>query len=227
MRTISILLALCAACDDEPTAQPQAAEAPETPVGVAPPEAEGTAEPEAAEETTTGFIEATVDGERKRFEYLPAHENQVLTRVTHMQAHPSADAEEKLEITLLGWDVRQVELPMFFKFGMRGANGRVSLAAAGRMPGLRYEDAEGNVYNRLVNDDTLECQSLEDLVLSCTFSGTFEAEEGEETVELTEGRAEVRLVTNEMADRFVDGTVGMAADESVERVQEAIDRRGN
>lgn len=222
MRTILILIALCVACDDEPTTETPSTEAPETPEGVAPTETE---EAEEAEETTTGFIEAEVDGELKRFEYLPAHENQVLTRVTHMQAHPSAGSEEKLEITLLGWDVRQVELPMFFKFGLTSANGRPNLAAAGRMPGLRYKDAEGNVYNRMVNDETLECQSLEDLVLSCTFSGTLEAEEGDGTVELTEGRAEVRLVTNEVADRFIDGTVGMAADESVERVQEEIDRR--
>lgn len=221
MRTILILLALCMACDDEPTTEPPSTEAADTPNVPVPnqPEAE-------AEETTTGFIEAKVDGELKRFEYLPAHDNQVLTRVTHMQAHPSADSEAKLEITLLGWDVRQEELPMFFKFGLqRGGSGRDMLRSAQRMPGIRYADEAGNVYNRMVNDDTLECQSLEDLVLSCTFSGTLQAEDGDATVELTEGRAEVRLVTNELSDRFVEGTVGMAADESVERVGEAIDRR--
>lgn len=225
MRTILILVALCVACDDEPATETQSTEAPETPVGVEPPDTEEADEPEV--ETTTGFIEAKVDGELKRFEYLLANENQVLTRVTSMEAHQSANSDERFEINLVGWDVRQVELPMFFKFDMMGDDGRPNLAAAGRMPGLRYEDAEGNVYNRMVNDDTLECQSLEDLVLSCTFSGTLEAEEDDATIELTEGRAEVRLVTNEVADRFIDGTVGMAADESVERVQEAIDRRGN
>lgn len=225
MRTILILVALCVACDDEPATEPQSTETPETPVGVEPPDTEEAEEAEV--ETTTGFIEAKVDGELKRFEYLLANENQVLTRVTSMEAHRSADSDERFEINLVGWDVRQVELPMFFKFDMMGDDGRPNLAAAGRMPGLRYEDAEGNVYNRMVNDDTLECQSLEDLVLSCTFSGTLEAEEDDATIELTEGRAEVRLVTNEIADRFIDGTVGMAADESVERVQEAIDRRGN
>lgn len=223
MRTLMILLALCVACDDESSTEPQPTSPTEAPASA--PESPEAAPAAEAEDTTVGFIEAEVDGELKRFEYLPAHENQVLTRVTHMLARPDADSEEKLEITLLGWDVRQVELPAFFKFGMRGADGRPSIAAAGRMPGLRYVDPEGNVYNRLVGDDTLECQSLENLVLSCTFSGTLEAEEGDGTVELSAGRAQVRLVTDEVADRFVEGTVGMAADESVERVQEAIDRR--
>ena len=220
MRTILILLALCVACDDEPA--DESAETTTT-TEEAPP-SEAPSEPaEEAEETTTGFIQAKIDGELLRFEYLPAHDNQVLTRATGMLARPSAGSDAKFEINLVGWDVRAEELPKHFKFQMRPGD----LSSAQRMPGLRYKDAEGNVYNRMVTDDTLECLSLEDLVLTCTFSGTLEAEEGDATVELTEGRAEVLLVTNEIADRFIEGTVGMAADESVERVQEAIDgRRG-
>lgn len=220
MRTILILIAFCAACDDSPAGESaETTTTEDAPPSEAP--SEPAAEAEEAEETTTGFIQAKIDGELLRFEYLPAHDNQVLTRATGMLARPSAGSEAKFEINLVGWDVRAEELPKHFKFQMRPGD----LSSAQRMPGLRYEDADGNVYNRMVADDTLECLSLEDLVLTCTFSGTLEAEDGDATVELTEGRAEVRLTTNEIADRFIEGTVGMAADESVERVQEAIDRR--
>jgi hypothetical protein len=91
------------------------------------------------------------------------------------------------------------------------------------MPSLKYWDAEGNRYVLVFNDESLECQSLEDLVLTCTFSGTASGDAG--AVEITDGRAQVLLTTNETADAFTESTVGAAADESVERVQEAIDRQ--
>jgi hypothetical protein len=221
MRTILIFITLCVACDDDPaTTEPvETAPADEMPEPTAP-----TPEPTpAAPETTTGFIEANVDGELKRYEYLAANDNRVLTRLTKMTARADADSEEGFELLLLGWDVRTVELPMVFKHDMRAAITGGDLSAAGRMPNLKYRDAEGTTYMLLFNDDSLECQSLENLLLKCTFSGTLNENDGDRSIEITDGRAEVLLTTDTVSDAFVEGTVGAAADESTERVQEAID----
>jgi hypothetical protein len=221
MRTVLILITLCVACDDPPDDE-VAAPASSEPNVEAPQPTTPTPAPEAAE-TTTGFIEAKVDGELKRYEHLPATDNIVLSRITKMTARPSADSEEGLQLLLLGTDVRTVELPMVFSHDMQAAIRGGDLSAAGRMPSLKYWDAEGNRYVLVFNDESLECQSLEDLVLTCTFSGTASGDAG--AVEITDGRAQVLLTTNETADAFTESTVGAAADESVERVQEAIDRQ--
>lgn len=217
MRTIVFLLALCVACDDapesaEPSTSPDPTNEPTTP------------EPadEAAPETTTGFIEATVDGESKRFEYLPARENMVYTRLTKMEAKAGPDSEEGFELLLMGIDVRQLELPAVIRGGMREAV-RGNLAAAQRMPSLKYRNTAGETSIVIFNDDSLECQSLEGLVLSCTFSATLNGDAG--TIEVTNGRLQVTLGSDQLADSFTDNTVGRAADESVERVQMVIDRR--
>ncbi len=39
------------------------------------------------------------------------------------------------------------------------------------------------------------------------------------TVEITKGRLQAKLGTDELVDSFIDMSVGMAADESVERVR--------
>ncbi len=214
-----ILLVLCVGCDDPaPSVDP----APESTAPTAEPAPSTTAPTPTPSEVTTGFIEAKVDGAPMRYEHLPANDNRVFTRVTKMTAHASAESEEGFELLLNGFDVRTLEMPAVIRGGMRDAV-RGNLAAAMRMPALKYRDADGNRYITVFNDDSLECQSLEDLVLTCTFSGTLNGDAG--SVEITEGRLQVKLGTDELADSMLEGSVGMAADESLERVQEVIDRR--
>lgn len=206
-------------CDDAPTSTDRVATAPseETPTPTP------TAEPAAEEPTTTtGFIEAKVNGELKRYEYLPARENMVFTRLTKMKAQPNAESEEGFELLLLGFDVRQLEMPAVIRGGMREAV-RGNLAAAQRMPSVKYRDAEGNRYILIVNDESLQCQSLEGLQLTCTFSGTHSGDAG--NVEVTDGRLQVLLGSDQLSDSFTEATVGRAADESVEGVQMVIDQR--
>ncbi len=224
MRTTLILVTLCVACEDDPAATEAAPPAPvaETPESATPTPSPAPAPIPTEPETTTGFIEATVGGEQKRYEYLPATDNRVLTRLTKMMARAGADSAEGFELLLLGWDVRTVDLPMVFKHDMQAAI-HGDIAAAGRMPSLKYRDAEGGVYTLVFNDDSLECQSLDSLLLKCTFSGTLNERDGDGRLEITDGRAEVQLTTDTVSDAFVEGTVGAAADESTERVQEAID----
>ena len=123
---------------------------------------------------------------------------------------------------MLGFDVRTLEMPAVIQSGARDAI-RGNIAAAQRMPSLVYEDSEGTRYTALFNDESLECQSLQDLVLSCTFSATAHARRAG-SVEITEGRLQVTLGTDEMADSFTEATVGRLADESTEQVQMRIDR---
>ena len=213
------LFALVVACDDAPAdpADPVAESNEAAPT----PSATPSTPTEEAPTTTTGFIEAKVNGELKRYEYLPARENMVFTRLTKMKAQPNAESEEGFELLLMGFDVRQLELPAVIRGGMREAV-RGNLAAAGRMPSVTYRDADGNRYLRIVNDDSLECQSLEGLQLTCTFSGTLNGDAG--NVEITEGRVQVLLGSDRLSDSLTEATVGRAADESVERAQEGVDR---
>lgn len=218
MRMMFLVLVFSLACDDAPDSTDPVATAPEetttpTPEQPAPPE---------AVETTTGFIEAKVDGELKRFEYLPARDNMVYTRLTKMEARAAEDSEEGFELLLMGFDVRQLELPATIRGGMREAV-RGNFAAAQRMPSLKYRNADGEHSIVIFNDESLQCQSLEGLVLSCTFSGTLNGDAG--TIEITEGRLQVTLGSDEVSDSFTEATVGRAADESVDQVQMAIDRR--
>lgn len=222
MRTILALVALCGACDDAP-ATTEAAETARSDEAPEPAASTPTPTPSAAE-TTSGFIEAKVDGELKRYEYLPAGDNHVTTRTTVMTGRANADSEEGMALMLIGWDVRAVELPMVFKRDVRAAV-RGDIAAASRMPSLQYTNAEGTVHMLVFDDESLECQSLEGSRLECTFSGTARPRAGDTSIEITEGRAEVELVSDATADALIEGTVGAAADESTERVQEIIDRR--
>lgn len=212
-RTFLIAVVLLA-CDDAPaeTSDPAA-------TSVTPPPTE---QPTAEAETTTGFIEAEIDGELKRYEYLPASENMVHTRLTKMLAQASADSEEGFELIFLGFDVRQLELPATIQGGMRDAV-RGNIRAAMRMPSVKYHDAEGNMYVYIVSDESLECQSLEELRLSCTFSGTLRGDAGQ--IEVTEGRLSVQLGSDAMGDAITESTAGRASDEAVDYTQMQIDRR--
>lgn len=221
---VACALLLLGACDEEPTASeaPAAEAAGETSAGGAE-EPAGAAAAADGEETTTGFVEATVDGERKRFTYLPADDNKATTMLTLIRGQPAADGEEFLELKLLGFDVRKVELPMVFRGGIAEA-ARGNLAAARRMPALRYRSPAGDTFVHVFQDDALACQSLEDLVLKCTFAATAVSDDSGGQVEITDGRLEVKLTQNLQADAFLERTVGRAADEAVEAAQEAVDR---
>ena len=43
-------------------------------------------------------------------------------------------------------------------------------------------------------------------------------------IRVTDGELEIALKSNAMADAILEGTVGMAADEAVDRAQETLDR---
>ncbi len=203
MRAILILVLLCVGCDE--AARDESAESEtvvettsnaETTPDVAPEPATPT--PPAAE-TTAGFIEAKVDGELKRFEYLPAGENTAAANGTFLEARATADRNERFELSLVHLDVREMDFPTTIRSNVR----------AMKMAGMNYWDAEGTGHPVVFNDDSFECQSLEDLLLRCTFSGTAHPNRGG-PVEITDGRLEVQLTTNEVRDRFIEATSGAA-----------------
>jgi len=230
MRLLCLVVAVGAAswmvaCDDDEVTEPETAAAEAAEEKSADPGAQAAAAAaDDGDETTTGFVEAKVDGEPKRFTYLPADDNKATTRLTLIRGQPGADSEEFLELKLLGFDVRKVELPMAFRSGV-GEAARGNLAAARRMPALRYRDAAGDTFVHIFNDESLTCQSLEDLVLTCTFSAEATSDDSGENVAITDGRLQVKLTQDLRADAFLERTVGRAADEAVEGVQKQIDRR--
>lgn len=75
------------------------------------------------------------------------------------------------------------------------------------MAAMNYWTADVVGHPVVFNGDSFECQSLEDLRLTCTFSGTAHPDEGG-PVEITDGRLEVQLTTNELRDRFIEATSG-------------------
>ncbi|HJL15694.1 MAG TPA: hypothetical protein RMH99_08565 [Sandaracinaceae bacterium LLY-WYZ-13_1] len=80
---------------------------------------------------------------------------------------------------------------------------------ARQMASMTYWTPEVIGHPVVLNGDSLECQSLEDLLLTCTFSGTAHPDEGG-PVEIGDGRREVRLTRNELRDRFIEATSGGA-----------------
>ncbi|GAB5541579.1 MAG: hypothetical protein SangKO_013390 [Sandaracinaceae bacterium] len=198
MRTVLILVPLCVAvaCDDGSTETD-----PSEPVTIA-----ETAEVEpAADEaptapavaTTTGFIEASVGGELKRFEYLEAAHNTAAANGTFLEARPSAESEESFKFALVNLDVREMDFPTSIRSNVRRM----------QMAGMNYWDAEGEGHPVVFDDDSLTCQSLESLLLRCTFSGTAHPDDGG-PVAITDGRLEVQLTTDALRDRFIEGTSG-------------------
>lgn len=218
----ALVVMLCLGCDEPPASNnaPEGASAPD-PQAARPTPASGTPQP-TDEATTTGFIEAKVNGELKRYEYLPASENRVLRRLTVMKAQRSADDEEGFEFVLMSIDVRQLEMPAVIRSAAREARAG-NLRAAMRMPAIKYRDASGNRYIRVVQDESLRCESLEDLVLTCTFSGTLRGDNG--AVEISDGRLQVKLGTDARVDAITEAIGGRASDEAVDFAQEQIDRR--
>lgn len=200
MRAPLILIPLCVACGGERSdgASPDPS-GPATPAdeaaSVAPEPAPDP--PSTAPTTTPGFIEATVNGEPKRFEHLPANHNTAAANGTFMEALARPDGEESFRLTLVRVDVRRLELPAEIRHDVR----------AMQLASLVYRDAEGTNYT-LPFREPLRCQSLEDLRLRCTFSGTAFGDGG--PVEITEGRLDVQLTTNDARDAIIEAT-GTAA----------------
>jgi len=209
--TVALALAACGGEDSEEGPPPPADDSVEA---REPPEAPSAEE--AAEPMTEGFIRVTIDGAERRFEHTAARHNQATTRMTVIRAAAGPDAEERVEILLPGYDVRTLDYPRTFA-RRRGGGG---LAAAMQIPTLKYRDPQGRnfVY---VFGETLECQSLEELTLRCTFEGEPRHGDSGETVHLTDGELEVTLTQSGFVDAVGDVTAGQA----VEGAQEAIDRR--
>jgi hypothetical protein len=204
MRTSLIILGLCVGCNNAPAsteATGASSHTEPTPGAKADPDetADPTTPTSPGVETTTGFIEAKVDGELKRFEHLPAAGNMVAANGTFLRAVASAESKEEFKFTLTHLDVREMEFPTVIQ------NAPLSM----RLAGMNYRDAEGTGHTVAFNDESLECQSLEELLLKCTFSGTSHVKGGG-TVEITEGRLEVQLNSNAATDSFIKATSGAA-----------------
>jgi hypothetical protein len=203
---VLLSLILCVGCGEAGDNEPVTAESDEARAGreattegeVADDESsEPGSDPPPAVETTTGFIEATVGGAPKRFELLPANHNTAAANGTFLEARASAESDERFEFSLVHLDVRDMEFPATIRSNVR----------AREMAGMNYWDAEGTGHPVVFNDDSFVCQDLSDLRLSCTFSGTAHPDEGG-PVEITDGRLEVLLTTNELRDRFIESTSG-------------------
>jgi hypothetical protein len=123
-----------------------------------------------------------------------ANHNQVTKKITVMEALAGPDTKEGIKLILTGSDVRTLQFPAVIK----------RENAPLRMPALNYFDESGTRHLVMFMDDSLQCQSLKDLVIACTFSGTGRSEEGS-TVDITEGRLEVKLRENDVVDGIMKG----------------------
>ena len=215
-------LVVSSACsEDEPGPAPAAA--PSTGAPAAEAESEAPAAPvDEGPEMTEGFIRATIDGEAHRFEHLEADRNQATSRTTVLAAFDGPEEEHGVEILLTGWDVRDVEYPARFAHDIRSAVRGRDIRAAMRLPSFVYVQG-GERHVAMFRDPPLECDRFEAQTLHCTFEIEV-PRDGGGTIRVTDGELEIALKSNAMADAILEGTVGMAADEAVDRAQESLDR---
>lgn len=113
---------------------------------------------------------------------------------TFMEARSTPESVERFVLALLNLDVREFDFPTTIESQPRQI----------RMATLNWWDAEDNGHPLVFNGDALQCQSLEELRLRCSFSGTARGDEG--PVEITDGRLEVLLRTNAAADTAIEVT---------------------
>ena len=120
------------------------------------------------------------------------------------------------------WDVRDVEYPARFAHDIRSAVRGRDIRAAMRLPSFVYVQG-GERHVAMFRDPPLECDRFEAQTLHCTFEIEV-PRDGGGTIRVTDGELEIALKSNAMADAILEGTVGMAADEAVDRAQETLDR---
>jgi len=138
---VPLALAGCGdSSDPESTARP-AASAPAT---------GSPAQTDAVEsERIEGTLTLAVDGEPKSFSHFPADKNLAMSMSTMILARPSAEATEEFSMAVMSFDLRDAELPITLRLGMREAmeSGDPAQFASAPKPLISYISPGGVDYS--------------------------------------------------------------------------------
>lgn len=125
---------------------------PESPTGpgASAPAADSSAQAEpAGSERTQGTLTLTVDGEPKSFTHFPADKNLAMSMSTMILARPSAEATEEFSMAVMSFNLRDAELPITLRLGMREAmeSGDPAQFASTPKPLISYISPDGIDYS--------------------------------------------------------------------------------
>lgn len=124
-------------------------------------------------ERIEGTLTLTVDGEPKSFSHFPADKNLAMSMSTMILARPSAEATEEFSMAVMSFDLRDAELPITLRLGMREAmeSGDSAQFASAPKPLISYIAPGGVDYSSYATivfeayDDGIATGRVEDIEL--------------------------------------------------------------